>query len=157
MSWRDRLRPAFFRGVPFHVDDSGIAGGRRVAPHEYPKRNVGYTEDMGRRLRGYRVRGYLIGPNFDLAGRLLIAALEADGASILVLPLVGEDTVICVSFAYNESRQEGGYASVDMDFVPAGTPVMAAAATATASAIGTAADQAQKSVAASPMSGIASP
>ncbi len=155
MSWRARLRPAFFRAVPFHVDENEIEGGRRAVPHEYPKRNVGYTEDMGRRMRAYRVRAYLIGDNFDIVGRLLMAALEADGAGLLVLPLVGEDTVIAVNFAYAETREEGGYATVDMDFLEAGQPVAAAAGTDTVAAVSSAADTAKASVADSPMAGIA--
>lgn len=157
MSWRSRLRPAFFRGVPFHVDDSSLSGGRRIAPHEYPKRDVGYTEDMGRRARNYRIRGYLIGSEFDLQARLLIAALELAGASVLVLPLIGEDIVICTSFSYNESSREGGYASVDMEFVPAGSPVMAASLSDTGNAVASAADSAKASIAASPMGDVVSP
>ena len=156
MSWRNRLRPAFFRGVPFHVDETSLAGGRRVAPHEYPKRDVGYTEDMGKRMRGYRVRAYLIGRDFDIAARLLIAALETPGPSILVLPLIGEDNVVCGSFTYNESKDQGGFASLDLEFVPAGTPAGAAALSDTASALDSAADAAKRAVAGSAMPGAAS-
>ncbi len=131
MSWRDRLRPAFFRAVPFHVDENEIAGGRRLAPHEYPKRNSGYTEDMGRRMRAYRVRGYLIGANYDL--------------------------VVCANFSSVETKDEGGYATFDMDFLEAGSPVTAAVATDTAAAVTSAAEGAKASVADSPMAGVIAP
>lgn len=44
--WRDRLRDASFRGVPFSVDDDDASFGRRVQLHEYPKRDKPYTEDL---------------------------------------------------------------------------------------------------------------
>lgn len=157
MSWRDRLRPAFFRAVPFHVDGNEIAGGRRIASHEYPKRNGGYAEDMGRRLRAYRVRGYVVGPNYDLQARLLMAMLEADGPGLLILPIVGEELVTVPGYAYSETREEGGYATIDMDFLEAGTPVSAAASTNTGEAVTSAADGAAASAASSPMSGIGGP
>jgi len=157
MSWRDRLRPAFFRAVPFHVDESEIGGGRRLAPHEYPKRNSGYTEDMGRRMRAYRVRGYLIGANYDLVARLLIGVLEADGPGLLVLPVLGEDLVCCANFSFVETKDEGGYATFDMDFLEAGSPVTAAVATDTAAAVTSAAEGAKASVADSPMAGAIAP
>lgn len=157
MSWRDRLRPAFFRMVPFHVDSSEVDGGRRLVPHEYPKRNAGYTEDMGRRMRGYHVRGYVLGANFDIAARLLIAALEADGPGLLVLPMLGEDSVMCGNYSYAESREEGGYATIDMDFTQKGTVVAAAAGIDTAAAVTSAADAAKASIAGSPMGGIVAP
>ncbi|HWJ72596.1 MAG TPA: DNA circularization N-terminal domain-containing protein [Kaistia sp.] len=157
MSWRDRLRPAFFRGVPFHVDEDEINGGRRVVPHEYPKRNTGYSEDMGRRLRAYRVRGYLIGADYDLVARLMLAALEADGSGLLVLPLVGEDTVLAVNFSYVETREEGGYGTFDMDFIQEGQPVAASAGVDTGAAVNTAADAVKASTASSPMKGAFTP
>ena len=37
-TWRQNLVPASFRGVEFHVEMGGVASGRRVARHEFPKR-----------------------------------------------------------------------------------------------------------------------
>ncbi|BCP53779.1 hypothetical protein K32_23960 [Kaistia sp. 32K] len=146
MSWRGRLLPASFRGVPFHVDESQTGGGRRVAPHEYPKRNTGYSEDMGRRLRSYRVRGYIVGSNYDLQMRLLQLALEADGAGLLLLPTQGIVEVVCQSFSSNETREEGGFVTFDMDFIEAGQAVGAVSAPDTGSAVGDVAGQAEEAV-----------
>ena len=140
--------------MPFHVEDSERAGGRRIAPHEYPKRNSGYAEDMGRRQRTFRVRGYTIGPNYDLLARAVVAVLEADGPGLLILPTLGEGLVVCVGFSAVESREEGGFATIDMEFMEAGTPVGAAASVDTGAAVSSAADQASSSVKSSPMSGI---
>lgn len=146
MSWRDRLLPASFRGVAFHVDENQTGGGRRVAPHEYPKRNTGYSEDMGRRLRSYRVRGYIVGPNYDLQMRLLQMALDADGASLLILPTQGIVEVVCQSFSSSESREEGGFVTFDMDFIEAGQAVGAVSAPDTGSAVNDAAGQTDEAV-----------
>ncbi|MCX5496431.1 DNA circularization N-terminal domain-containing protein [Kaistia dalseonensis] len=154
MSWRNRLLPASFRGVPFHFEDNERAGGRRGVVHEYPKRNTGYAEDMGRRQRTFRVRGYTIGANYDLQVRLLELACEADGPALLVLPTRGPSLVLCNGFAAMETREEGGFATIDMDFVEAGSAPSAAASINTGEAVSSAADAASASVAASPMSGI---
>ena len=52
-SWREDLRPASFRGVPFLVDESHVVIGRRVVLHEYPLRDKPYAEDLGKN-REYR-------------------------------------------------------------------------------------------------------
>ena len=51
MSWREKLRPASFRGVPFKVVDDKTPVGRRVVVHEYPRRDSSYPEDNGKKTR----------------------------------------------------------------------------------------------------------
>jgi hypothetical protein len=58
--WRDALLPAMFAGVPFFCDTGVRETGRRAVIHEYPKRDIPYAEDMGRRAIQYSVRGYVI-------------------------------------------------------------------------------------------------
>ena len=52
--------PARFRNARFHVDSAVRESGRRIVPHEYPKKDVPYAEDMGRRAREFTIRGYII-------------------------------------------------------------------------------------------------
>lgn len=123
--WRARLRPASFRGASFHVDAGQRASGRRVAPHEYPKRNDPYAEDMGRAARRWSITAYVIGPNYDLLRDLLITALEADGPATLLLPspYLGEDVqALCGPYSMREERERGGFATFEIDFYEAGTP-----------------------------------
>ncbi|TCR60938.1 DNA circularization N-terminal domain-containing protein [Bosea sp. BK604] len=119
--WRDRLRPASFRGVEFHVELGARSGGRRLAPHEYPKRDDPYTEDMGRRGRAFSVIGYLIGPVFTADRDALIDALEREGAGQLVLPTGLSMRVMCTTYNSAERRERGGYVEIDMQFLEAGT------------------------------------
>lgn len=59
-AWRDALLPAMFDGVPFFCEAGSRETGRRVVIHEYPKRELPYSEDMGRRAIQFTVRGYIV-------------------------------------------------------------------------------------------------
>ncbi|MFX9939048.1 DNA circularization N-terminal domain-containing protein, partial [Acinetobacter baumannii] len=64
MTWRDQLRPASFRGVPFHVTQATGTFGRRSVTHEYPFRDLPYVEDLGRRARTLRIEALLLGEDY---------------------------------------------------------------------------------------------
>jgi prophage DNA circulation protein len=118
--WRERLRPASFRGVPFHVEVGGRTAGRRLAFHEYPKRDDPYTEDLGRRGRAFPVTGYSIGPYFLDDRDQLLDALDAEGSGTLVHPTLGEFLVKAGPCAAQERRERGGYVEFEMQFFEAG-------------------------------------
>jgi len=61
MAWRDRLRPAAFRGIPFEVSAATGSFGRRTARHEFPQRDTPAVEDLGRRTRELQITGFVIG------------------------------------------------------------------------------------------------
>jgi hypothetical protein len=63
--WRQRLRLASFKDEPFYVDQQGRSSGRRTVVHEYPKRDLPYSEDMGRHALRYQMTGYLIQAPLD--------------------------------------------------------------------------------------------
>ncbi|GGC68602.1 DNA circularization N-terminal domain-containing protein [Chelatococcus reniformis] len=121
MTWRDRLRPASFRGVPFKVDVASKAGGRRGFNFEYPKRDTPSDEDMGRRARRYAFSGWVIGPNYQIDADALEVALNAEGPGRLVHPDFAEDMVRCEVYTRAQRRTEGGMAFFDFTFVEAGT------------------------------------
>jgi len=89
MAWLDTIHDASFRGVPFSVDKTPTRGGRRVANHQYPKRDKPYAEDLGRKQRSYTLDAYTIGDDALAARDRLIAALEAKGPGTLVHPTFG--------------------------------------------------------------------
>lgn len=120
MSWKARLLPASFRGARFHMEDSAREGGKRVVLHEYPMRDDPATEDMGRRARTVTVNGYTIGPNYDLLLEALIAACEAPGPAVLTLPNTPPQMVRCDTYSTLTTREEGGFASIEMTFIEAG-------------------------------------
>jgi prophage DNA circulation protein len=123
--WRQKFQQAWFRGAIFYVDADARAGGRRVALHQYPKRNIPYAEDMGRTANNFSVQGFLIGPNYLDDRDILIACLEQDGPGLLRLPMPyqGSDVQVMVqSYIVTETRQQGGYCTVEMTFVEYGDP-----------------------------------
>lgn len=123
--WRLNLQPASYNGVPFHVDIDTKSGGRRLVPHEFPKRDTPWTEDMGRRVRRFSVVAYIIQSfdnGFDYRPNRddLIAQLEALGPGTLIHPTLGQDVVEVDEYKITERRELGGYAEFEIQFVEAG-------------------------------------
>jgi prophage DNA circulation protein len=120
-TWRDRLRPASFRGVPFFVDEASSEYGRRYQHHEYPQRDEPYAEDLGRKQRRYQVTGYAIGPGYMGVRDRLLAACEQSGAGKLVHPYLGELQVVCDAIRLRERDEEGGICRFELAFAEPGT------------------------------------
>lgn len=129
-AWRQKWLPAEFRGKLFFVENDVQSGGRRVALHQYPKRNVPYAEDMGRSANRFVVQGYLIAlPSnpksyLDLKNEL-IEELEKDGPGLLRLPmqyLLSDVNVMVQAYSVTENRERGGMCVIEMDFVEYGDP-----------------------------------
>src|ERR1700731_1518665 len=83
------LLPASYKGVGFGVLDSSIAVGQRVEVHEYPFRNLPFTEQLGRRARRLQFTAFLIGADVAARSMALQDALEQKGAGSLVHPSYG--------------------------------------------------------------------
>jgi prophage DNA circulation protein len=123
--WRRAWQNASFRGVTFHVETGAQAGGRRIALHQYPKRNVPYAEDMGKSANTFPVTAYIIGPDYLPNKDNLIEALEKDGPGMLVLPLPYKQRhveVMVQSYSVTETRERGGICTIEMSFVEYGNP-----------------------------------
>lgn len=128
MSWRDNLREASFRGIPFKVRTSGRGVGRRNVNHQFPFNDIPYNEDTGLDADDFNLTGYIIQNtenDFDYFEErdALIDALRAEGSGILVHPFYGEFTVSVNGKArISESFDNGGMATFNMVFVLAGEP-----------------------------------
>ena len=130
--WRQRYKPASYKNVRFHCEVNSRESGRRVVEHEFPKKDLPYAEDMGRRTKAFSVRGYIIvfpyDTNDDLYRRdytlqreALRAALETEGVGQLILPTSYDiEYVICTSFRLTEEDRFGGFCAFDMTFLEAG-------------------------------------
>jgi prophage DNA circulation protein len=126
--WRAALQPASFKGAIFFVDIDEKGGGRRLVPHEFPKRDVPYTEDMGRRARRYTIQAYIVsgaenGFDYRPLRDALVLQLEAEGPGPLVHPTMGTDTVEVDTFRVTERRELGGYVEFEMQFIEAGSQI----------------------------------
>lgn len=121
--WRIRFSgmPASYGGVHYHVEQQARNSGRRVVLHEYPKRDLPYSEDMGRIAIRYQITGYLIGPSYDVTKKRLIAVLENSEGATLIDPYLAEPKkCICERYSVTENRQRGGYCTFEMSFVELG-------------------------------------
>lgn len=92
----DSLQPASFRGVPFAVTTAESRHGRRLAVHEYPKRDKPWAEDMGRSTRPFLISGFLVTDSAVYGGgdvidqyKALAGAAETEGTGTLIHPLLG--------------------------------------------------------------------
>jgi prophage DNA circulation protein len=132
-AWRDALLPASFRGAEFHVEAGGFENGRRIVVHEFPKKELPYSEDMGRRAIEFTVRGYCIAYPHDepaplyrrdyrIPRDLLLAELEREGDGVLQLPTLLPMRVVCPRYRLMEEEKLGGYCVFDMAFVEFGVP-----------------------------------
>jgi prophage DNA circulation protein len=134
IAWRQYLKRATFRDQPFYVETAVRESGRRVVGHEFPKREVPYAEDMGRRAIEFNVRGYLIvypseiatdplkSRNYLIQRDRLIEALEEPAPAYLQLPLLGTLYVMCQRFRITEEERYGGFCTFDMTFFEYGQP-----------------------------------
>lgn len=119
--WRLTLQPASYNGAGFFMDVDAKNSGRRIALHEYPKRDIPYAEDMGRKAKRFTISGYCIGPDYEAARDALIQQLEALGNGNLVRPTTSMAEVVTVDgYSVTERRERGGYALFEMTFVEAG-------------------------------------
>jgi len=143
MTWRDNLRPASFRGVPFFVDTEEGNGGRRTVTHEFPLLDDPFVEDMGRKTRTFTLDAYVIGQDYHTAKNALIKALEGSGPGAMVLPYTGERKVAIDGYRYRESVDEGGMCRFSIDCIetpaqplqPSATTVSSIGATNAAAAL----------------------
>lgn len=123
----DGLLPASFRGVPFAVQSDDVGGGRRIALHQYPGRDVPWAEDMGRDARRFRLRGFIVkddsiffGGPIAIQRALLLAALEKEGPGVLTHPSIGILNVSVARFSLGQDLGAGRMSSVDVEFVESG-------------------------------------
>jgi prophage DNA circulation protein len=150
--WVKQLRPASFRGVLFKVDTSDVTLGRRNVVHEYPFRDIPYTEDLGKKAREINIRAYVINSPTGDASFLdlqdaLIRAIEADATpGTLVHPILGTLQVVPKDCRHTWSNQEGGIAYFDLTFIEAGENKYPAQSLDTKGAVNDSADKAIEAI-----------
>lgn len=126
-NWRDNVRTASFRGVPFGVFQSEVQFGRRNAVHEYPNKDVVWVEDLGRAARRVTFTAFLIEESLAYGGggvidqeAKLISACESLGEGELVHPTLGMMQVSCVEAAVVSRWDSGRVVEVSLAFVESG-------------------------------------
>lgn len=93
MSWRDKLRKASFRGIPFEwvSDDTEIS--LRVIEHKFAETDGADPERLALEGERYRLNAYIIGEDYQERRDALIEAIKKPGAGILIHPEYGRKKV----------------------------------------------------------------
>lgn len=121
MGWQDEIRQASFRGVEFFFTETSSDFGRRTANHQYPNRDTGFVEDLGRKQATYKIKAYYIGDDWAVRRDRLREACETAGSGKLIHPYYGELTVVCTSITITENGSEGKKVGFSLEFVEAGS------------------------------------
>ncbi|MFD2264360.1 DNA circularization N-terminal domain-containing protein [Lacibacterium aquatile] len=116
------LKNASFRGVAFTATSHSVSIGRRLASHQFPQRDLGYQEDIGRQDRSFTLDGYLVGEDVEYQRDQLMAALETPGAGELQHPWLGRLWVVAKPTDLQENRQERRKVTVKLSFTEAEEP-----------------------------------
>lgn len=113
MSWRNFLRSARFRGIPFYVQFSDAEFGRKTAIHEFPGQSTNYVEDLGKRTPVFSIDAFVIGDLYKFRKDQLLDALQTEGPGKLVHPYFGSLRVQVISIVRVQERTEdGGFALI---------------------------------------------
>jgi prophage DNA circulation protein len=121
--YKEKLRPASFRGVAFGVLESETEGGRRTQVYEFPEKDVPYVEDLGKKARVYNITAFVCGTiisDYMDQRDNLTDALEQEGPGTLVHPYLGELSLQVMTFRVRETKDDGGMASFSITFSETG-------------------------------------
>jgi hypothetical protein len=130
------LRPGSFKGVPFVIDSAANEGGRRIVVHEFPLRDRPSTEDLGRVPQRYRLKAFVIGPDYmSQRDALLAVCQDSDTPGTLIHPYLGELQCRAGILRWAESKDRGGLAAFDLEFVEDGSPPSPLSVTDTSSSL----------------------
>lgn len=112
--------PASFKGVPFEAVSSNDAFGRRGAEYEYPTAEHVNFQDLGRKMRRYKIEGRIVSGLHGPMSNAMVAAVESPGPGLLVHPIFGPVRVSCstltVGIEYIDKKR---YTKLEFEFVEA--------------------------------------
>ncbi|MFL1552503.1 DNA circularization protein [Pseudomonas sp. D47] len=123
MGWREQLRPASFRGVPFLIEGSDQQIGRRAVQTEYPGRDEPFVEDMGRRAWADSFTAYILGDDHLEQAQRLAEALNRYGPGELVHPFLGTRLVQIGEVSLSHKNREGGQSTFTIALHEAGPAI----------------------------------
>jgi prophage DNA circulation protein len=134
LPFRDALLIASYKNASFFCEVNSRNNGRRIITHEFPKKDIPYSEDMGRRAKVFTIRGYCITYPYSMEGDAgglynidyrvardnLLYVLEQSGPGTLVLPTLPQENVVVTRYRLIEEEKLGGYCVFDMEFAEFG-------------------------------------
>ncbi len=121
MANKSNLRPASFRGIPFKIKRATTRVGRRIVTHEFPLKDIPYTEDLGRGAREYTLEAHVIGEGHeDLRDRLIQAIENNKEPGILMHPIFGAVRVSPGPIEHVFDNEAGNIEYFNLTFLEAG-------------------------------------
>lgn len=120
MSWQTSLLDASFRGVTFHCESTADSVQRSLARHEYPFRQGGELDDMGRKARECPLVAVFFGPQYETELKAFLTALDAGGEGELVHPVFGSLPVMVAGYDAPHKADEPDSCRVKVTFVESG-------------------------------------
>ncbi len=120
MSWKDKLRKAKFREVEFLFESHTSSGGRRSANHEFPDKEIGQSEDLGRKTQSYSIEAFCLGDDYMEKRDALVESFTKPGPGELIHPYLGRIIVQAQDFSLSEGVKEGRYCKLSLKFIDAG-------------------------------------
>lgn len=127
--WKDDYQQGSFRGVEFKTKSHTFDSGRHNVDHEFPSKEEGNSEDLGKRLPTFKLDLYVLGDDYFEQRDKLIKALDEEGEGTLVHPYLGTKQVQVGKYTVSESTDEGRIARFSVEFSTSGTPKFPAEAT----------------------------
>ncbi len=125
MSWRDNLLDASWRGVTFHCTSTRDRAERALARYEYPFRDGGEVDDLGRKLREIEIRAVFWGEGYESQLQAFVAALDNvtednQGEGELIHPVFGSLPAKLESYEISHDEDSPDFAEVTLRFVESG-------------------------------------
>lgn len=139
--WEKALVQSSFRGVPFWTESRDESGGHNLASHEWVDSDDVLTENTGRKHDGWSVDGYLWGDNCLDDKDKLLKALKQRGPGEYQDRWGKRHLVHAESWTFRETRKEGGWIALRIDFKEAGVDVAPTTTVDTAAAVDAQADE----------------
>ncbi|WP_341893888.1 DNA circularization N-terminal domain-containing protein [Ferrovibrio terrae] len=136
-------RQASFRGVPFQVAVADDEFGRRGEHHEFPGRDKGFFEDLGKKDPQFALDAYLVGDDYADQRDKLLAACDEQGLGELVHPYYGVKQVACIGVRTRHDKAKRRLVSLSLTFLETGAAPQAVAQPMRGSQVFRAADNAQ--------------
>lgn len=116
--WRERLREASYKGVPFGVVDSEESHGRRVVVHEFVGKDEPTIEDLGGAPRQFSLQAFVLGDDFMDKRDALKKVLNEKGTGTLIHPWYGEIEVSqYAEYKIKHSASTGRMCTFELFFV----------------------------------------
>lgn len=120
MSWRDRLLPGSFKGVPFQTDSVDTTFSRNIVSKNYLLTEDVSSKDLGRKPDEFKFDIFFLGDDYMEQRDAFLDLRKSSERGILIHPYYGSQEVLFRSCTVRETSQNGRMARVSVSFVEAG-------------------------------------